>query len=146
MISVNPFEPWHADAIKNVISEVENIEQHKAFIRGFKKSEDRHAVTISHCRDPIAIIGGVFRYPQVMEVFALLGEEITRHPIGFHKQVRRIINTYFSECELNRMQMEVRADHKRAVEWAVSLGFKPEGVMKKYGLDGSDYYLFARCK
>lgn len=144
MISTHAFEAWHVDAMGPIVSELSDIETHREFIKGFKKSVDNHAVTIALDETPIAVIGGTFKYPHVMEVFSLLSEDIRKKPLAFHKEVKRIIQAYFDECELNRMQMEVNADHEKAFYWAMSLGFHMECKMKHYGVENTDYYLFAR--
>lgn len=147
MISVYKFESWHLDEMTDIISEFENIEQHKSYVKSYGvENVDRHTVTIAWNKKPIAVIGGTFIYPKVMSVFSLLTKEIRKIPIAFTKEVKRIISVYFQTCQLNRMQMEVRANHSRAYFWAQALGFEPEARMKNYGLTNEDYILFARYK
>jgi len=46
----------------------------------------------------------------------------------------------------SRVQMSVRSDFDEAVRFAEFLGFEREGVMRKYGPDGVDYYMYARVR
>jgi RimJ/RimL family protein N-acetyltransferase len=46
--------------------------------------------------------------------------------------------------DLQRIQASVHANDKQAIRYVEWLGFENEGLMKKFGPDGSDYYRFAR--
>jgi RimJ/RimL family protein N-acetyltransferase len=48
------------------------------------------------------------------------------------------------EAQVQRVQASVHAEDGQAVRFARWLGFENEGLMKKYGPDGSDYYRMAR--
>ena len=48
------------------------------------------------------------------------------------------------EQELVRIQAAVRADWPEAQRFAEFLGLENEGLMRKYGPDGSDYFRFAK--
>jgi len=97
------------------------------------------------CDDlPIAIIGGSLMWPGVMHVWTVLGEEIKKCPSAFHKKVKEMIELYADGLKLWRMQMDVNGKYDSGLDWAEALGFKFECVMKKYGPDGSDHWLFAR--
>ena len=43
-----------------------------------------------------------------------------------------------------RIQAAVRADWPEAQRFAEFLGLENEGLMRKYGPDGSDYFRFAK--
>lgn len=45
---------------------------------------------------------------------------------------------------LHRLQITVRCEDMRAVRWARAIGFTIDGMMMRYGPDGSDYYLMSR--
>jgi len=45
---------------------------------------------------------------------------------------------------LHRLQITVRCADLRAVRWGLALGFEIEGLMKKYGADGSDFFMMSR--
>jgi len=46
--------------------------------------------------------------------------------------------------ELSRIQASVCASDVRANRYAQWLGFEKEGIMRKYGPDGTDYIRYAR--
>jgi hypothetical protein len=47
-------------------------------------------------------------------------------------------------CWCHRIASEPHVDDDRAYRFAEWLGFENEGIMRKYGVDGGDYYRMAR--
>ena len=48
------------------------------------------------------------------------------------------------ELSLHRLQVTVSSRNVLAVKWIKSLYFKEEGILKNYGVDKTDYIMFAR--
>jgi hypothetical protein len=93
---------------------------------------------------PIAIVGGNLVWEGFLTCWGILSDAVTKHPIAFTKEIRRLIRVHIEELKLYRLSMEVKADYLMGVRWANALGFECEGTMKKWGPDKSDYCLFAR--
>lgn len=108
------------------------------------RSGDSFCHTLVYANEPIAIIGGFLMWPGVMQVWTVLGEGIKKCPIAFHKKVKEMIELYAVGLKLWRMQMDVNADYKEGMNWALALGFEFESLMHKYGPNGDDHILFAR--
>ncbi len=104
------------------------------------------AVTFMDGESPIAVFGWNFVTRGTVQVWAILGEGIHRRKKSFHKAVKELIAASFGKCVVNRMQMSVKVGFERGRAWALSLGFTQESVMRRYGSDGSDYWLFVRFK
>lgn len=102
------------------------------------------ATTFFYGDDPVAIFGASQLFRGVFHVWAFLTEDVKKHPIAFHREVVKLIDWWFKNAQLRRMQMSVKVGFSEGSKWASLLGFVPEGVMKNYGPDGSDYLLFAR--
>lgn len=134
VIQVVPFLPEHLETIHV-------RDEQKGEIPGKVLTD---AVTFMVHDLPIAILGYFLIAPRVVQVWAIIGNEISLCPIAFHKQVLHFINWGFEYFTLQRMQMSVKIHYSKAIKWAESLGFKYEGRMKLYHFDGSDCYLFAR--
>jgi hypothetical protein len=94
--------------------------------------------------EPIAIFGAKQICRSNFQVWAFTTEDVKKHPIAFHREVLALIDFWFYRAQLNRMQMSVRVGYHEGWNWAQALGFKCEGIMKKYGTDGADHWLFAR--
>lgn len=75
--------------------------------------------------------------------WALISENIgPMRYFQYHKAVR----DFLDNCDWQRVEMAVAEMHVEAHRWAHMLGFKPEGLMKKYFPDGGSATLWARIK
>lgn len=102
------------------------------------------AVTFLLGDEPLAIIGWYFVTESVVQIWALLSDGISAVKKSFHKEVLALLRWAFLSHPVRRIQMSVRVGYSVGWRWAQSLGFTCEGVMKKYGPIGEDYWLFAR--
>ena len=144
MIEVRDFSPEHLNEIKNrkqVFSSEDGLDDRFVSIY---HSPGSIMFSLFHNSKCIGVLGGAFVWGGVMHVFTLLSEDVRECPIEFHKKVKDIIDKSFEHLNLHRMQMEVRVGYFEGSRWAKSLGFSVEGVMKMYGVDQQDYYLFGR--
>lgn len=80
-----------------------------------------------------------------------VGEVFYMPSRAFHRNYRRVMRALHSyvDCLMGeggfvRLSMAVTVNMPTARKWAQYLGFTLEGTMKKYGMRGEDYYLFAR--
>lgn len=87
----------------------------------------------------LAIIGAVPTVPGVCEVFVLASDLQAVHPQSFARPVKRLVLKL--RKEYRRIQAVSLADdfHHRWLSW---LGFKAEGVLKKYGMQGEDMIMW----
>lgn len=82
----------------------------------------------------------------VAEVFSILTDNIKFIPILFHKTMKTLLQSYIDLMKLHRVQCTVREGYESGIKWANSLGFTAECLMKKYGPDKQNYWLFARVQ
>lgn len=99
---------------------------------------------INRDNSKVAIMGGTVIWPGVFEVWSIISEEGLRNPLSLFRNTKHLVDTYEKMLKLFRMQMTVREDFYVAQDWALALGFKPEGKLEKFGPDRSNYYMFAR--
>ena len=73
---------------------------------------------------------------------------VSKHAHKCPRAVARYADNAFDviigATNLKRVQASVHAEDHQAVRFARWMGFENEGLMKKYGPDGSDYYRMAR--
>ena len=90
--------------------------------------------------------GGIVIYnPGVGEAWTLI--DLTRrydHPLLLTRTFKIALYIGEQSLRLHRVQIAVNSGNIVAVRWAWALGFKIEGLMRKYGSDQSDHYLLAR--
>ena len=96
-------------------------------------------------KDVILCIGGVHNMWQgVGEAWLVVSEEGFLRPMTIAKYVAGMFEVLESENDFKRIQASVSMQDDVALRFVQWLGFDEEGVMRKYGLDGSDYARFAR--
>jgi hypothetical protein len=140
MIKVVPFEVDHA---RQITLRPEGFIGDEG-VNMTELSENEYSHSIFWDDDIAAIIGGTMLWPGVMQVWTLTSNVIHNFPKRFHAIVLELIDRYSKDCELRRMHMFVRKDFPIGQRWAESLEFKREGVLGKFGLDGSDQIIYAR--
>ena len=141
-----PFTPDHAKSLK--------IEQRDVVAFGANdlsamlswQAKQGRAITVLLGKKPIAVWGSVSIWDGVEEAWFITEEFTRRYAVSMTRVAKLFISLRFQEASLHRLQITVRCDDKRAVRWAECLGFQTEGTMKKYGPDGSDFYLMSITK
>lgn len=131
---VVPFEPEHLEMLA---LKPEQSDERPEGING-------SAISFLLDEKPVAIVGGFPIVPNVFQVWALISEDVKKHPFAFHRSVRAMLAWVTAERGLQRIQLSVKIGFMGGCRWAEALGFKNEGVMRSYGPGGSDYYLYGR--
>ena len=104
---------------------------------------DGPAVTFLVRETPVAIVGAYQVSPGVAHVWAKVSKNVDRN---FARIAMTMLEHFMTSESIRRVQMSVRADYERGKRFARFLGFKAEGLMQKYGADGSNYWLYAKVK
>jgi RimJ/RimL family protein N-acetyltransferase len=85
-------------------------------------------------------------HPGVGRAWALLSGEVRNAEFFLHRQVKRRLPAFIEIGDFHRVETVVRTNFPDGYFWAERLGFIHEGILKKYGPDGSDYHSFAITK
>ena len=94
---------------------------------------------------PVLCFGVVSQWEGVSELWLIPDQTLIRkHRIQFHKGALAFMELVAKELSLHRLQVTVSSRNVLAVKWIKSLYFKEEGILKNYGIDKSDYIMFAR--
>ena len=143
MIKTRGFRAYHVDQMTDIKPEFGDAEFMKDLYRAF--DSDKSVVTIFKDDKPIAVVGARLKFPKVASVFSLMSCEVRKCPLSFFKEVSRLLEIFAEHMELQRAEIEFPVTFKESIRWAEALGFEREGVLKNYGFDNVDYYLYARC-
>jgi RimJ/RimL family protein N-acetyltransferase len=81
---------------------------------------------------------------QVAEGWVIASSEMWKHPIGVAKAIKKDFARVAKENNITRVQSAIRKDFKQGLRFAEWLGLEREGLMKKFGFDGTDQYMYAR--
>lgn len=115
--------------------------QIEAIILHYRKAGPAWSVMVG---DECIAIGGVYLLWQgVGEGWIFSTPAVERHAKHFASTVSMAIEEATLAHGLHRMQMACRLNDRRACRFAEWLGFRAEGVMLRYGIDGADFVRYA---
>lgn len=86
------------------------------------------------------VFGGTY------EVWAYTSTLIEKYRRPVHEAAKKLLESTFSIPSVRRMQASVNSEHPAAVRWIEHLGFEFEGTLKRYGVNGEDFLMYARVK
>ena len=150
MIRLAPFEIEHFDWILPRLRSIDAIS-----IQGLDLVEYRKTLEGMMDSAPIgsfvtddgqvaAICGALKKWDGVADFWMLTSNLVTKFPLSFHKSCIEGLDFLMSEFGIHRLQASIAERHVISQKWAHRLGFQPEGLMKAYGPDGANHYLYAR--
>ena len=93
---------------------------------------------------PILSGGIIPLWDGVAEGWVIATNEMWNHPIAISKAIKKDFARVAKEHNIKRVQSGIRKDFKEGIRFAEWLGLEREGLMKNWGFDGSDQYLYAR--
>ena len=97
--------------------------------------------------DSLIFCGGIMlHYAGFGEAWLLCSPKAETLPAEVFRLVKRALEKIIKENKLFRVQATVRCDWKQAQRFVRDLGFIPEGVLHKYGMDQSNYIMFGRIE
>lgn len=142
---VMPFHKSHIDRLslsQDDLSLFEMMGNADEIFDGMQASD--YAWTVFYRLQPIAAFGFKMLWPGNAEAWLLPGKGSIDNPHILTRSARRFFDRIGAKLNLRRMQIVVSTERKHAVQWARFLKFEEEGLMKAYGPEGYDYYMFAR--
>ena len=78
------------------------------------------------------------------EIWMVVNKDIDRDKFFLCRAAMRL-SPYIAEClQLVRLQCHVCIDNVQASQWIEKMLFVQEGLLRKYGPDGRDYFVYAR--
>lgn len=138
MLEVIKFHPSHLFAIETMFS----------FDDVSRKAMSNHTVAGGYtlCEGETIIgCGGVHKmWHGNGEGWLLMSTHAYKMPKTVARYTYRLFDTIMADNNLWRIQASVHATDEQSIRFAEWMGFENEGLMKKFGPDGSDYYRFAR--
>lgn len=144
-ITLLPFNPAHALVMR--ISDRHALSMHENLSLAnvmHAQAATGHAITVLLNGTPAACFGSVHIWNGVEEMWCLLEERARKYRFAMTKIAVAYRDYRVIAANLHRLQLTVRCADQRAFRWATAIGFKLEGQMRRYGPDGSDFYLMSR--
>lgn len=80
----------------------------------------------------------------VAEAWLLPSSKLENRKMVFHKSCLRFFPYAAQKLKLHRIQVYVRSSNVQAYKWIEMMYFNREGLLKRYGPDINDYYVYGR--
>jgi RimJ/RimL family protein N-acetyltransferase len=142
-----PFSPAHTERLHITQPEIVAASKYMDIPEAIANQANLGPAVTAFCGfQPVACFGFVPIWSGVGEAWLIADDKARAKPIGMTKVARLFFDILPISYELHRVQIAVRTSDTRAHKWALFLGFKEEGIMRRYGPDGADHYIMARCK
>ena len=103
-----------------------------------------NAYTLFVDKKPIVSGGIIILWKNVAEGWVMANQNIYDVKFLACKEIKRRTDILCKKNNVKRLQTTVKMDFNTGIRFASWLGLKPEGIMRKYGPDGSDYYRMAK--
>jgi hypothetical protein len=118
----------------------------KQLILKFYKHQEVYSYVHEETGEVLCIFGATVLFKGVAEFWTVVTKKdiLSKHQVEFVKLMRVMIDKYAALNDMKRVQITVPSRTVNGKKWGEVLGFELEAVMKNYGWDNSDHYLFAR--
>jgi len=88
---------------------------------------------------------GVYEFwPGCAEAWLIPSKHIGQKTMAFHRAALAFFEYVAAQKGIKRLQFTVHTQNVHADRWAQRCYFVCEGVLRKYGPDGADYYMYSR--
>ena len=116
----------------NVEGNAKNLEQNNLAFTGIVNYQ------------PIFAAGMKMVWGRVAEGWVIATSEIWKNPLSVARAIKKDFARVAKEHNIERVQTAIRKDFKQGQRFAEWLGLENEGLMRKFGFDGTDQYRYAR--
>ena len=145
ILHIVPYTKEHGDFILSCQMNHKVLEADKKYI-----SEANNL-----CEQDLAFTGLVGKKPSfaagmkriwgsVAEGWVIGTQDVWNYPLSVAKAIKKDFAKGARQHNITRVQTAIRKDFLHGQKFAEWLGLENEGLMKKYGFDGSDQYRYAR--
>jgi len=100
--------------------------------------------TLLKGKTPIVSGGVVPMWPGVGEGWVLSSKQIFDYKIKAASSIKKRLDYICKNNKIHRLQTAIKAEFILGIRFAEWLGLTKEGLMKQYGLDGSDYWRMSK--
>ena len=144
-IEVVPYQVWHVkDILKVGLNDNKIALDAKAFEDKIDFTVPAMAFTLLANNKPVVSGGVMPLWNGVAEGWVISSRKIFDFTLSAAKAIKKRTDYICINNGIWRLQTAVRADYETGVRFAKWLGLEKEGLMKRYGPDGSNYYRMAK--
>ena len=148
ILHIVPYTAEHGQFILSCQMNHKVLEADKNYINieGNAKNleQDNLAFTGLVNNKPIFAAGMKMIWGQVAEGWVIATQDVWNHPLSVAKAIKKDFARIAKENNITRVQTSIRKDFEQGQRFAEWLGLENEGLMRKFGFDGTDQYRYAR--
>ena len=148
LLHIVPYTAEHGQFILSCQMNHKVLEADKNYINieGNAKNleQDDLAFTGLIGKKPIFAAGMKMIWGQVAEGWVIATQDVWNHPLSVAKAIKKDFARIAKENNITRVQTSIRKDFEQGQRFAEWLGLENEGLMRKFGFDGTDQYRYAR--
>tara|TARA_Y100000296_G_scaffold29064_1_gene33885 strand:+ start:776 stop:1225 length:450 start_codon:yes stop_codon:yes gene_type:complete len=142
---IKPFKQSHADEIISFGMNSKLMEVDASFKDNrICKADKGNAYTLFIDKKPVVAGGIILLWKGVAEGWVMANQNIYNVKLLACREIKKRTDELCKKNKIKRLQTTVKYDFKMGIRFASWLGLKPEGLMKFYGPDESDYLRMAR--
>lgn len=120
----------------------EHIPDYKQKLKAVEMSKWSHSAVV--LGDIVCSFGIIEMWPGLGEAWMLTSDKVKRYPISLTRGAARYFDAAARDLQLRRLQITVNVNDELAVRWANRLNFTQEGLLRRYGPDGSDHLMYGK--
>ena len=147
-LHIIPYTKDHGQFILSCQMNHKVLEADRKFINfegdAMNLEEDNLAFTGMIGNKPIFAAGMKMIWGQVAEGWVIASSDMWNHPLSVAKAIKKDFAKVAKKHNIKRVQTAIRKDFTKGQRFAEWLGLENEGLMRKFGFDGSDQYMYAR--
>jgi len=140
--------PYKVEHVKSIIKYGLNDKKIELDAKSYENHIDFTVAAMAFtllASDKPVVCGGVYPlWPGVAEGWVISSRRIFDFSLSAAKAIKKRTDYICINNGVWRLQTAVRADYETGLRFASWLGLQKEGLMKKYGPDGSNYYRMAK--
>jgi len=148
ILHIVPYTAEHGQFILScqMNHKVLEADKHYINIEGNAKNleQDDLAFTGLVNNKPIFAAGMKMIWGQVAEGWVIATQDVWNHPLSVAKAIKKDFARIAKENNITRVRTSIRKDFEQGQRFAEWLGLENEGLMRKFGFDGTDQYRYAR--
>lgn len=107
-------------------------------------SQPKHGYALTENGEIYAAFGIVPIWSGVGEAWMLPTVHLKRKKVSASRHMRIGLDELIGDLNMHRTQAAVKVDHEEAHRLVKFVGMREEGLMRRYGPDGSDYVRYAK--
>lgn len=141
-MQVVPFQIEHFDRM-DITPEI-NREQRPLFEAYTRVGP---AITLLDGEMPIGISGILCgAWKGFGEIWMIPSIHVPKYPKASYATAVQFVNYNIEKLDLYRLQTTIRENDLKAIRWIERLGFQREGLMRCFGPDKGNHFIYARVK